>query len=200
MDLSSLLWHQFVVLQVRFAIFWIFVSATLIVLNSEWRPVSVHTTCPLHVQTQLLDWTPLCFNTGERLCDNVCYTPNQLLYIKPARLTPDITGHLRRLGIGSNLPQKRTRRGGGRKQRKIAVLDRDNRRRPSSTTCKQQAHEHGTVNFNNLITVPLLPSNQQNKCNSLIVAQFNPRFVGQAEKRTAINDFILDNDVDIFCH
>ena len=137
MDLSSLLWHTFVLLPIRFAIFWIFVSANLIVLNSEWRPVSVHTTCPLHVQTQLLDWTPLCFNTGERLCDNVCYTPNQLLYIKPARLTPDITGHLRRLGIGSNLPQKRTRRGGGRKQRKIAVLDRDNRRRPSSTTCKQ---------------------------------------------------------------
>ena len=155
MDLSSLLWHQFVLLPVRFAIFWIFVSANLIVLNSEWRPFSVRTTCPLHVQTQLLDWTPRCFNTAERLCDNVCYTRNQLLYIKPARLTPDITGHLKRLGIGSNLPRKRTRRGGSRKQRKIAVLDCDNRRRPSSTTCKQQAHEHGTVNFNNLITVPL---------------------------------------------
>ena len=33
----------------------------------------------------------------------------------------------------------------------------------------------------------------------LIIAQFNPRSVGQAEKRTAINDFILDNAVDIFC-
>ena len=103
----------------------------------------------------LLDWTPRCFSTGERLCHNVCYTCNRLLYIKPARLTPDIIGHLRRLGIGSNLPRKRTRRGGSRKQKKIAVLDCDNHRRPSSTTCKQQAHEHGTVNFNNLITVPL---------------------------------------------
>ena len=108
MDLSSLLWHQFVLLPVRFAIFWIFVSANLIVLNSEWRPFSVRTTCLLHVQTQLLDWTPRCFNTAERLCDNVCYTRNHLLYIKPARLTPDIIGHLRRLGIGSNLPRKRT--------------------------------------------------------------------------------------------
>ena len=142
------------------------VSANMIVLSSEWWPFSVRTTCPLHVQTQLLDWTPLFFNTGERLCDNVCYTRNQLLYIKPARLTPDITGHLRPLGIGSNLPRKRTCRGGSRKQRKIAVLDCDNRRRPSSATCKQQAHEHGTVNFNNLITVPLLPSDQQNKCKS----------------------------------
>ena len=196
MDLSSLLWHQFVVLPVRFAIFWIFVSATLIVLNSEWRPFSVRTTCPLHVQTHLLEWTPLCFNgtplcfnTAERLCDNVCYTCNQLLYIKPARLTPDIIGHLRRLGIGSNLPRKRICRGGSRKQKKIAVLDCDNRRRPSSTTCKQQAHKHGTINFNNLITVPLLPSDQQNKCKSLIIAQFNPRSVGQAEKRTAINHY-----------
>ena len=56
-----------------------------------------------------------------------------------------------------------------------------------------------TVNFNNLITVPLLPRDQQNKCKSLIIAQFNPRSVGQAEKRSAISDFILDNDVDIFC-
>ena len=156
MDLSSLLWHQFVLLPVRFAIFWIFVSANLIVLNSEWRPFSVRTTCLLHVQTQLLDWTLRCFNTAEHLCDNVCYTRNQLLYIKPARLTPDRIGHLRRLGIGSNLPRKRTCRGVSRKQRKIAVLDCDNRRRPSSARCKQ-AHEHGTVNFNNLITVPLCP-------------------------------------------
>ncbi|WP_419651017.1 hypothetical protein, partial [Thiolapillus sp.] len=151
----------------------------------------MRTTCPLHVQTQLLDWTPRCFNTAERLCDNVCYTRNQLLYIKPARLTPDIIGHLRRLGIGSNLPRKRICRGGSRKQKKIAVLDCDNRRRPSSTACKQQAHEYGTVNFNNLITVPLLPSDQQNKCKSLIIAQFNPRSVGQVEKRTAINDFFF---------
>ena len=112
-------------LPVRFAIFGVFVSANLIVLNSEWRPFSVRTTCPLHVQTQLLDWTPRCFSTGERLCHNVCYTRNRLLYIKPARLTPDIIGHLRRLGIGSNLPRKRTRRGASRKQRKIAVLDCD---------------------------------------------------------------------------
>ena len=164
----------------------------------------MRTTCQLHVQSQLLDWTPRCFNTAERLCDNVCYTRNQLLYIKSARLNPDIIDHLRRLGIGLNLPRKRTRREGSRKQRKIAVLDGDNRRRPSSTACKQQAHEYGTVNFNNLIIVPLLPSDQQNKCKSLIIAQFNPRSVGQVEKRTAINDFFfffffLDNDVDIFC-
>ena len=54
--------------------FWIFVSANLVVLNSEWRPFSVRTTCLLDVQTQLLDWTPLCFNTGKRLCESVCYT------------------------------------------------------------------------------------------------------------------------------
>ena len=119
--------------------------------------------------------------------------------IKPARLTPDIIGHLRRLDIGSNLPRKRTRRRGSRKRRKIAVLDCDNRRRPSSAACKEEAHEYGIVKFNNLITVPLLPSDQQNKCKSLIIVQFNPRSVGQAEKRTAISDFILDNDVDIFC-
>ena len=113
--------------------------------------------CPLHVQTQLLDWTPRCFNTAESLCDSVCYKRNQLLHIEPARLTPDIIGHLRRLGTGLNLPRKRTRRGGSRKQRKIAVLDCDNCRRPSSTTCKQQAHEHGNVNFNNLITVLFCP-------------------------------------------
>ena len=115
------------------------------------------------MQTQLLDWTPRCFNTAESLCDSVCYKRNQLLHIEPARLTPDIIGHLRRLGTGLNLPRKRTRRGGSGKQRKIAVLGCDSRRRPSSTTCKQQAHEHGSINFNNLITVPLLPSYQLNK-------------------------------------
>ena len=60
-------------------------------------------------------------------------------------------------------------------------------------------HINMTVNFNNLIAVPLLPRDQQNKCKSLIIAQFNPRSVGQAEKPSAINDFILDDDVDIFC-
>ena len=53
--------------------------------------------------------------------------------------------------------------------------------------------------MNNLITVPLLPSDQQNKCKSLIIAQFYPRSVGQAVKCSAISDFFLDNDVDIFC-
>ena len=167
-DLSSLLWHQFVLLPLRLAIFWICVSANLTVLNSRVAAIR----CIYYLPPARADTTT--WLDGHRsvslqvsVCaTRFCYTRNQLLFLKPARLTPDIIGHLRRLGVGSNLPRKRTRRG-GRKQRKIAVLDCDTRRRPTFiTTCKQQAHEHGTVNFNNLIIVPVLPSDQQNKCRS----------------------------------
>ena len=45
------------------------------------------------------------------------YNRPQLLDMTPARLTPDLISHLRSLQIGVDLPRKRSRRGGRRKQK-----------------------------------------------------------------------------------
>ena len=55
--------------------------------------------------------------TGKRHV--LSYNRAQLLSVTAARLTPDLVCRLRQLGIGYDLPRKRTRRGGRRKQRRI---------------------------------------------------------------------------------
>ena len=47
------------------------------------------------------------------------YNRAQLLDMTPARLTPDLVSHLRSLQIGVDLPRKRSRRGGRRKQKQF---------------------------------------------------------------------------------
>ena len=55
--------------------------------------------------------------TGERHV--LSYNRADLLSVTAARLTPDLVGRLRQLGIDYDLPRERTRRGGRRKQRRI---------------------------------------------------------------------------------
>ena len=47
------------------------------------------------------------------------YNRAQLLDMTPARLTSDLVSHLRSLQIGVDLPRKRSRRGGRRKQKQF---------------------------------------------------------------------------------
>ena len=47
---------------------------------------------------------------------------NELLSVRPACLTPDLAARLRSLDTGFCLPQRRTRRGGRRKVKKISVV------------------------------------------------------------------------------
>ena len=55
------------------------------------------------------------------------------------------------------------------------------------------------MNFDNLISVSSKVGNTWSASSKFFtVAQFNPRSVGQLEKRSNINDFILDHKVDFF--
>ena len=57
--------------------------------------------------------------TGE-LCERVIvkYARDQLLVVKQARMTPDLTPRLREEDIGFDLPRKRSRRGGKGERKK----------------------------------------------------------------------------------
>ena len=56
------------------------------------------------------------------------------------------------------------------------------------------------VDFTNLVSVPLSPDRPcTKKTRKVIVAVFKARSVGEKNKRSAINDFIVDNYVDVLC-
>ena len=122
---------------------------------------------------------------------SISYSREELLAVNPSAITSALTSRLRQLRIGVDLSRRvRGCRGGRRKQRKIPVVTPTSRPTPVPTKSK-------TVNFNNLISIPLAPP-----CSSdpmLLIAHFNPCSVGLSRKRSAINDFIYENNVDIFC-
>ena len=146
MDYFTFLWCFCLHPPARFALLWIFLCAYLSVLNTG-RPPFASPAFPSHVQkecshtntgvpspdtfvnkrSQLLSFPSaplptqcLCTQTGERSNRILTYTRDQLLSCPSAPLTTDLTVRLRLFGVGSNLPRKRTRRGGRRKQRKSA--------------------------------------------------------------------------------
>ena len=160
MDYFTFLWCFCLHPPARFALLWIFLCAYLFVLNTG-RPPFALPAFPSHVQkecshtntgvpspdtfvnrrSQLLSFPSaplptqcLCTQTGERSNRILTYTRDQLLSCPSAPLTTDLTVRLRLFGVGSNLPRKRTRRGGRRKQRKSADTCTTHLRQHWSTT------------------------------------------------------------------
>ena len=160
MDYFTFLWCFCLHPPARFALLWIFLCAYLFVLNTG-RPPFASPAFPSHVQkecshtntgvpspdtfvnkrSQLLSFPSaplptqcLCTQTGERSNRILTYTRDQLLSCPSAPLTTDLTVRLRLFGVGSNLPRKRTRRGGRRKQRKSADTCTTHLRQHWSTT------------------------------------------------------------------
>ena len=160
MDYFTFLWCFCLHPPARFALLWIFLCAYLFVLNTG-RPPFASPAFPSHVQkecshtntgvpspdtfvnkrSQLLSFPSaplptqcLCTQTGERSNRILTYTRHQLLSCPSAPLTTDLTVRLRLFGVGSNLPRKRTRRGGRRKQRKSADTCTTHLRQHWSTT------------------------------------------------------------------
>ena len=67
----------------------------------------------------------------------------------------------------------------------------------TSTTGTGNCQASHSVLFENLIQIPL--SSDHIKHSSMTVCLFNACSVGTEEKRTAINDFVLEHEVTIFC-
>ena len=100
------------------------------------------------------------------------YTREQLLSVKPSPLDPVLTSRLRRLRIFFDLPRFRGRRGGRRKHKKIAVINRT-----SDRTSRTKA---SGVDFTNLISVPLSSDRPSTKKTRKVkFAVFNARSVGE---------------------
>ena len=131
------------------------------------------------------------------------YSRQQLLSWQPppsSTLSPSLISNLKSLGIATNLPTVRRRRGcrgGKNKQRNIKVLCQLSTRNPVTAVQSHHCSQHNasTVNFSNLIPLSTKPS----KLPCLQLAVYNARSVGPAFKRSAINFFIADNNIDIFC-
>ena len=108
---------------------------------------------------------------------------------------PSLVENIRSLGIGVNLPRKRTHRGDRRKQRRIQVLSRHTADPvavppPDFDLC-------AGPDFNNLISIPLSLRPKSTPADTLRVALFNARPVNDPLKRAEISTFISDNQVDI---
>ena len=143
--------------------------------------------CCLQQLATPLEYTPTVY--PPHTPSPTVYTWEQLLSMKLSPLDPILTSHLRCLRTGFDLPQLQGCRGGRRKHKKIAVinitLDRISRTKVSG------------VDFTNLISVPLSSDRPYTKKTRTVkVAVFNVRSVGEKSKCSAINDFIVDNDVN----
>ena len=108
-------WWFYTPLPVRMLLLWIFISVRLFALNFECQLFNTAPAHPLHMQQDRfqcrLRYSDTC--TGE-LCEGMVVkcTRYQLLAVKLAHLTPDLTSHLREVGTGFDLPQKHSHCGG----------------------------------------------------------------------------------------
>ena len=156
---------------------------------------------------------PLRLSPGNR---SRAYTRDQLLNIRPraAVLDSDLRSHLSSLQIGLHLSTRRGKRGGTRKQRKIETVGGFGRPKltaspPFSTVppCKtnsapplcRTAQGGGIRKQRNLISVPRAP--HPVTATNISLAVFNAQSLGPTckKKRSAVNDFIVSNNIDIFC-
>ena len=100
------------------------------------------------------------------------YTQEQLLSMKLSPLDLVLTSRLHCLRIGFDLPLFRGRRGGRRKHKKIAVINR--------TSDRTSWTKASGVDFTNLISVPLSSDRPSTKKTRQVkVAVFNARSVGE---------------------
>ena len=128
----------------------------------------------------------------------ITYTREQLLAARdrPSPLDPSLNVTLRRLRIGRDLPHCRTARGGRRKRRAIPTVSVHNFPHLSH----RSRHNHTrSVNHGNLIHVSMAPRIQTTT--NILLTVFNAQSLGTTcqKKRSAVNEFILSNDIDILC-
>ena len=154
--------------------------------------------------------------TGERHV--LSYNRADLLSVTAARLTPDLVCRLRQLGIGYDLPRKRTRRGGRRKQRRIPTAVTAHRVHvplPADHNldvlvcgdagpwtvdmCLSHSKHARHADLGNLTSATLTKPRFFNSKRHFHFAFFNAQSLGPncQEKRIAVCEFISDNHIDI---
>ena len=114
---TSIWWVFCVPLHIRMLLLCLLFSTTFCVLNRQRQPFSSQVTCSLHVQRDSFQRGQV-FANGERSkCVLIEYNRAKLFDITLGGLTTYLISHLRSMQIGGDLPTKRSRRGGSRKQK-----------------------------------------------------------------------------------
>ena len=206
---------------IRMLLLCILLSTRLCVLSRQCQPFSSQATCFLHVQGDGFQQGQVIAKGERSKRVFIQYNRAQLLDMTPARLTPDLVSHLRSLQMGFDLPKKRSRRGGRRKQKQFKQVSHTP---PSSLSLTERLisedqdlvedsrsdipvritiHVNHTptirqsgVNFSNLISITTQDSHEsthQSQC-CMKVLCFNAQSCRQIA--TDIHDMIVDTNVD----
>ena len=150
------------------------------------------------------------------------YNRAQLLHMTPARLTPDLVSHLRSLQIGVDLPRKRSRRGGRRKQKQskqgnhlppssLSLTERsisddqdlvENSRsdipvRITSRDHRTPAGRQSGVNFSNLISITTQDNQESTHQSQSPIKALCFNWYSCRQTATNIHDLIVDTNVDV---
>ena len=197
---------------VRLVVFWLFFIARLRAIQGP-RCQPCLFTAVAHVKQHQQQAIAV---TGERHV--LSYNRADLLSVTAARLTPDLVCRLRQLGIGYDLPRKRTRRGGRRKQRRIPTAVTAHRvpvplsadPNPDDLVCDDASpwtvdmclsHSKPArhADFGNLTSATLTKHRSFNSKKHFHIASFNAQSLGPncQEKRIAVCEFISDSHIDI---
>ena len=203
----------------RMFLFWFFVFARVYAQTSVYRHCERSSSYRTHLDRPLCGLTsadPSCFvlSSAAHLPDacalprvRLKYSRTELLSVSPAALTSDLTTRLRSLKIGRCLPRKRRSRHHRRKQT-LKLQDLCQQSRPIPTTgnifrrFSTKSNLCNSINHENLIYIPLTSDDSVNTQNcNISLALFNAQSVGSTckRKRSAINDYILSENVDILC-
>ena len=132
---------------------------------------------------------PPCFSpsfSANPPCHTIRYTREQLLSVNSSN--PVLSSKLLQLNIAAKIPRRRRCRVKKTKQKKIPVFITPCIFRKSS----QPAPSVSSASQRNLLTVPVSSSES-----TLNIALLNAQSVGPSKKRTEINLFITDNNIDI---
>ena len=205
---------------VRMFLFWFFIFAKLYTENrvgptfcSPTRPFCDHSSLPtttIHRPLYCLQRPDLSRDLSSPVYLSHCAPPvrlkygrTQLLAVSSARLKPDVIARLRSLQIGTCLPRKRRGRHRGKQ-----IPDSELRQGWTIPTLTGKTFHYRyppqnkrstSVNHDNLILIPCVKNESNNS--TITLTLFNAQSLGQSckKKRSAINDFIISNDIDIFC-
>ena len=207
-------WTFYAPASFRLAVFWIFLWAWISVFFRETRPFLCSPGAVYqHVQS---DHIHTCSPSQEERSKfvHLQYSCDELLSVRPACSTPDLAARLRSLEIWFGWPRRRTRRGGkedftisglagledalgeGRKakwkQSVVCYAPITDHARSSKATDQGLCELGGSRNLFNLINV------NTSQCQTFLrICCFNAQSVGTSERRTNIEHFVVDEQIDI---
>ena len=171
--LDSFVWFAFCACPpLRLLAVCVLFSTALAVLNCESPPLLTPARDAVHVERDGVPQRPSLVQGERTLSLPLRYSRTELFAVSPSPLTPDLTSHLRLLGIGAGLPRKRYRK------KKSPVSRNDNLLKVlylNSQSCRQKAtHIHDLILQNNADILILCETWLHQQGDEAYIAAMNP--------------------------